>query len=357
MAYPKQKTRLAFTLVELLVVIAIIGVLVALLLPAVQAAREAARRTSCNNNLKQLGIAMLNFHDTFRHLPSAIRPAGASTSPRLGVFTNLLPFFEEQNILDQYDPSVNWSSPIAAKKAIPNSQLVAKQLPVFVCPSTPDNPEDRLDGDSQYPLQGYPDWASSQCAAPCDYSAVVQVETRLVNLKVNGETVVDQTTDPKRLLGMLPRNEKPTLRQVTDGTSKTILLAEAAGRPYVYRLGQKIGQLPVNRVNGGGWARAATDFGLDGSTTDGLQCPGPCAINCTNGEDVSLISGNSNPQVPYPFYGSNGTAEAYAFHAGGANMLFGDGSVHLVAEQVDIRVFARLVTRAGGEITDGVDLR
>ena len=356
-----RRRRPAFTLVELLVVIAIIGVLVALLLPAIQAAREAARRTSCTNNMKQLGLAMLNFHDTKRHLPSATRPAGNSTLPRLGVFTQLLPFFEEQNIYNQYDLTVNWSKPTAvAPKAVSNADLAKTQVPVFVCPSVPDGPEDRLDGDSQYPLQAYPDWTSSRCAAPCDYSVIFGVSTRLVNATdASMQPIIDQvntTTQLKRLDGLMPKNAKPQLRECTDGTANTIMLAECAGRPYVYRSGgQRVGQLPSNRVNGGGWIRAATDFGLEGWDPTLSKTPGACAINCTNGEDVSVISGNPDPQVPYPNYSSDGTGETFAFHSGGANILFADGSVHFLAETTDIRMFARFVTRQGEEIVQKTD--
>ena len=137
---------------------------------------------------------------------------------------------------------------------------------------------------------------------------------------------------------------------MTDGTSNTILLAESAGRPTVYRLGRAIGSPldPSNpqRVNGGGWARAASDFDLKGSSPDGASFPGPCAVNCTNGKDV----GNTYPD---PVYGSNGTGETYSFHAGGANLLFGDGSVHFVSAGINIVVYAALVTRAGGEVVPG----
>ena len=103
-----------FTLVELLVVIAIIGVLVALLLPAIQAAREAARRSSCTNNLKNLGIAALNFHDAHKKLPTSDRAAGVASAPRIAWSTLMLPYFEEQNVFDQYNFKQNWSNPNAA---------------------------------------------------------------------------------------------------------------------------------------------------------------------------------------------------------------------------------------------------
>src|SRR2546430_3217547 len=95
-------SRSAFTLVELLVVIAIIGILVSLLLPAVQTPREAARRTQCTNNLRQLALAAHSFHDTYRKLPSSIRPAGLTPLPRLSGHIQLLPLLQQKNAYDQY---------------------------------------------------------------------------------------------------------------------------------------------------------------------------------------------------------------------------------------------------------------
>jgi prepilin-type N-terminal cleavage/methylation domain-containing protein/prepilin-type processing-associated H-X9-DG protein len=354
MVHQRHRPKAGFTLVELLVVIAIIGVLVALLLPAIQAAREAARRTSCVNNLKNIATAMLNFHDAQRHLPSSNRPPGASTNPRYSLFMLLLPYYEEQNVYDMYDRTVNWSSPIPNKTSVSNAQLVGTKIPVFVCPSVPD--DDRLDGDSQYPLQAYPDWTSSRCAAPTDYSPIVQVELRLMQYvdPVTHVAIIDQALDPTvQLLGMVPRNSTPQLRQVVDGTSNTILLAESAGRPWVWQNGVKVVGNSDHRGNGGGWARAASDFGLDG--WDGTKSPGKCALNCVNTEDLAVIAG-PNPQVNYPFYGSNGTSETYAFHSGGANIAFGDASVHFINDTIDIRVYSRMVTRNGNEVISKGDL-
>jgi prepilin-type N-terminal cleavage/methylation domain-containing protein/prepilin-type processing-associated H-X9-DG protein len=334
------KKHRAFTLVELLVVIAIIGTLVAMLLPAVQAARESARRTSCTNNMKNLGLAILNFHDSHKKLPVSNRDPGVVNSPRFAWATLMLPYFEEQNTYDQYDFKTNWSKPTT------NFGVVGTRLNVFECPSVPD---DRvLDGDLQYWSQGFTKWSESQCAAPTDYVPIIQVEQRLADLGL-----VDDTADKR---GMMIRNTVATLRHVTDGTSHTIMLAESAGRPYVWRASGRVGDLTTNRINGGGWCRPASEIGLDGSSYDGTTFPGPCAVNCTNGEDYLKGGSDDKGIVPLAFYGTNGTSETFSFHSAGANVLFGDGSVQLVSENVDIRVYARLVTRKGAEVISATDL-
>ncbi|ADB15290.1 protein of unknown function DUF1559 [Pirellula staleyi DSM 6068] len=308
-----------FTLVELLVVIAIIGVLVALLLPAVQAAREAARRMSCSNNLKQLGLAAHNFHDTTNALPSSVRPGGLTTSPRIAGLTFLLPFIEQGNAYNAYDQTKNWSDPV-------NLAVTSKQIPGFLCTSTPD--PKRLDG-----LPEASPWAANLVAVT-DYSPTIGVDQRLVTAGL-----VDFAGD-----GVLTKNGQPRLADITDGTSNTLLYAESAGRPNLYRRGKLIGNLPNRRVNAGGWARPASDFSLDGSSLDGATLPGPCPINCTNGEDVGSAS------FPHSYYGSEGTAEAYSFHPSGINVALADGSVRFLSSSINIREFAKLVTRAQGEV-------
>jgi len=114
------------------------------------------------------------------------------------------------------------------------------------------------------------------------------------------------------------------LADFTDGTAQTILVTEDAGRPRLWRAGRRF-QGPVDGCPWSGWANGIT---LMGSTSDGTNRPGGCALNCTNDHEV------------------------YSFHAGGANALFADGSVHFLPAGMDIRILARLMTRAGGEVVD-----
>lgn len=323
MAQNNSRQR-GFTLVELLVVISIIGILISLLLPAVQAAREAARRSQCANNLKEISLAVHNFENTFKYLPSSVRPAGLTTLPRIAGLTFILPFLEQKVIYDKYDQTVNWSH-------ANNAATVKTLIPVFLCPSDPAGPT-RLDGVPEYALTA--SWGPD-VAAVTDYSPTIGVDQRL-----EAAGLVD-----KAGTGMLPKNGTPRFADVTDGLSNTIMFAESAGRPYLYRRGGiRVGDLPNSRVNGGGWSRPASDFSVDGASYDGATLPGPSAINACNGEAA-------DPSVfPLPYYGSEGTSEAYSFHPGGANFAFGDGSVHFLKETIPIREFARLVTRAGVEI-------
>ena len=322
----------AFTLVELLVVISIIGVLVGLLLPAVQAAREAARRLHCVNNLKQIGLAVHNHHDATKRVPVSARPVGLTDAPRVSAIVHLLPYLEEQNTHRRLDQKKNWHHP-------DNRQAVSKPIATLLCPSTPEDGS-RFDGLPE----GNP-W-TPDVAATTDYSPTIWVDKRLIAAGLvdgaNGDT--SNVADEPGIMEY--NNPEASFKLVTDGLSNTILFAESAGRPFLYRRGIKASHdLTQAHVNGGGWCRPASDVNVDGSTADGLQDVGSCAVNCTNGFN-KVENG-----YPDPYYQTYGNSEPFAFHAGIANHLLGDGSVQSISQDIDIRQYAQLVTRAGAEIT------
>jgi prepilin-type N-terminal cleavage/methylation domain-containing protein/prepilin-type processing-associated H-X9-DG protein len=299
-----QKRR-GFTLVELLVVIAIIGLLIGLLLPAVQAARESARRGSCLNNLKQLGLALHNYHDARGNLPpGAVGPVGpdpryiALKNHALGSF--LLPYLEQDSLAGDYRWDFSWSDQ-------PNQRVVNTQLKVVTV--TP--PPGLL-------------WGGT--AACGDYAGILRIDAELERLGL-----IDSTSSPRdesgHCMGVFPINGTTRLADVLDGTSHTMMMAECAGRSEFWQ-GRK--QVPNLWLSGGPWASRNLLHGR-GATQDGSSLFGPCAINCTNNREL------------------------YSFHPGGAGTVFADGSVHFLKASLSIRVFARLVTRAGGEVVP-VDL-
>lgn len=322
MPHYASQSRKGFTVIELLVVISIIGILMALLLPAVQAARESGRRTECASNLRQLALGVLAHENAKGFLPTSIRPPGLTPLPRISWITQTLPYLDQGTLAGKWDLSKNWSDATTTPpRTMSNRQLSLLSQRWLQCASAPH--AERLDG-----VPEISSWTAD--AVTCtDYGATSHVDSRLVALGL-----VDK--DGK---GMLARNERAYLANVVDGLARTIMLAESAGRPYLYRNGHQVGDLPSFRVNGGGWSRPGSDFGIDGSSWDGATLPGPCAVNCTNGEDVGTSV------FPHPYYGSDGTSEVYSFHVGGAYVAFGDGSVEFIGKRIDIRVLARLVTR------------
>lgn len=294
-------TRPAFTLVELLVVIAIIGVLVALLLPAVQAAREAARRSQCANNLKQLTLGMHSFEGTYGYLPFGDRLNDSNTN-KVGPGLQTLPFVEQQPLYDRYDFSVNWYDP-------PNAEVVTTKLNVHICPSTPGS--DRLFSATE---GGVPFTAMAS-----DYITPSGVGGNEKNylLSTFNVTVADDKA-------MLTKKVKAAnhLRDATDGLSNSILYIECAAKPDIWSNGRRTGAIN----NKTGWASHATGFDPKFFVPGGCTGIGSCVINCCNDQAI------------------------YAFHPGGTNVGMGDGSVRYLTETISPVAFVALLTRAGGEV-------
>lgn len=322
-----------FTLVELLVVIAIIGVMVGLLLPAVQAAREAARRMQCSNHLRQIGLALHNYESAFGAWPaqsSAPSPGPQFTARRGSWMTAALPFFEQDGLYKAFDSKHHWHEPA-------NERPVKSPIAMFRCPSAPDR-----EGFEWTVLVDYPNGSTTMKLTPrsfyygsvTDYANVGGIGTQL-NATL---PTMHRLGDPVNC-GVL-KTTSVRLSEVIDGLSNTILVAECAGRPELFQNGKRVpdgatpktwsGTSSVNRPfpTGGVWASHLKGFLIDGAQPDGNTAirPGSCSINCSNDNEV------------------------YSFHVGGAQVLRCDGSVQFVSQSLPIDELVAMVSRNGYEV-------
>ncbi len=287
-----NRLRFAFTLTELLVVLAIIGILLAILLPAVQTAREAARRMECGNHLKQIGLAVFNYESANRLLPLP-----RSRRPDHNIVAFLLPYLEQQSIYDQYNFRVDWDSPL-------NRTAREVELSVVRCPSAPG---DRTCRSRKYYVSDY---------AACTFFIDSADRRALV--------ASGQLTMRREWNGMLLRDYLGHSRtaDVTDGLSNTFLFFEDGGRPLKYEENRSRGDAdvsPQEPISGAEWADAEAEFWIH-STCNTSQM-----FNCRNNNEV------------------------YSFHPDGANFLYGDGSVHFHSDQIEPETYVSLFTRAAGE--------
>ena len=346
------KRRRAFTLIELLVVIAIIAILVGLLLPAVQKVREAAARMQCSNNLKQLGLACHNHHDTIGYLPPygfdftyPPNPSNPLGDQREGhsAFMLLLPYIEQDNLYRQVkinnsvnDPN-NWIPSWANPLGSPGSPSASTTVKTFVCPSTPSHV---VDYEPYFVSLGLPDFGSFPLGAT-DYAVVQGLDPTFINACApnsppNPSFWGDGVGAMGRQGHMTPNGMKNTTRlaDLTDGTSNTILIGEDAARHQDYARGKPDTSFPqADGPNGwmlnAAWADQNSAIRVVGFSNDGLTAGGGCCvINCNN------------------------AWQFYSFHSGGVNALRGDGSVRYMAETTPPAVLAALVSRSGGEVVN-----
>jgi prepilin-type processing-associated H-X9-DG protein/prepilin-type N-terminal cleavage/methylation domain-containing protein len=318
----KHYTKPGWTLVELLVVIAIIGILLGMLLPAIQSVREAARRISCGNSLRQLGLAVHQYESAMGHFPPSGWTQPGPGHP-WGSFLSwrplILPFVEQSALRKLYDPSLDWW-------VGPN--LAAAEYPIsfFVCPSTPQR-EPVLQAVAKPPR---PELVLERPLAPIDYEAIQGINAQQINLHLTSPRYHESNR-----FSVMHRNSRNTFADIRDGSSQTIMIVECAGRPTVFR--GRSARPELGNDQGISWADSEGPFSLDGTTADGgIEGGGPAL-----GAHYSMNRRNDN--------------EPYSFHSGGAQFLFADGHVSFIQESIDIVSFAGLITRAGGELVSAAD--
>ncbi|MGA2619803.1 MAG: DUF1559 domain-containing protein [Thermoguttaceae bacterium] len=317
--------RTAFTLVELLVVIVIIGILVAMMLPAVQATREAARRTQCENNLKQIGLALHGFHESFGSFPAGyVSTVGAGgpaddKGPGWGWAAMIFPYIEEQNTYRQIHLDKDITDPA-------NAAVRATRVSAFLCPSDP--------GKGTFTVQAL---NSSSPLTDASGNPVQVGHSNYVGVFGNPEITPDPgflSTDPARDIthrGMFCRNTTVRVQDVTDGTSRTLFVGERSSNlAYATWTGAVTGgEVPPDPINPYGYGPEGAPVLVLGHTGDASDVP---------------------PHTPNSIV--NHVDDYRSMHPLGVNFLFVDGSVRMVNEDIDPSTWWALGTRAGGEMVD-----
>lgn len=313
---PQPARHAAFTLVELLVVIAIIGVLVALLLPAVQSAREAARRTKCFNNLKQIGLALHNYHDTLGQLPP-----GAINTNATSWHVHVLPYMELKSLYDQFDFTRGNYTDTVANGYKGRGALSLIRVDGFLCSSSP----------AQKMMLGAPNHVNTPCLVPPNndspwtthYYGVMGPKGQMLG----GGNYVDRATGQGGFSthGMFDVSS-PTittrykLKDCTDGTSNTLLVGESS------RHDQAFG----SRFRG--WMRGCGDFDT-------------CIDHIPGCRNIALSINTPTPALSTVY---NDQAMG-SHHPGGANFCLVDGSVRFVRQDIDFGLYKAVASRNGNE--------
>lgn len=332
-----QKHVRGFTLIELLVVIAIIAILIALLLPAVQQAREAARRTECKNNLKQWGLALHNYHDVFLVFPPALQNSGRYNNATVinatgGVknqvgWIGLLPYIEQSVMFNQYNTNLpsTGSNPYGhnvvggADMGTANLPITTKRLKALECPSDPSAGED-----STYLPQSADFYSRNQAKRASYFMATGSMTDYSAHYGA-------YATDRRR--GMFGNNGAARIGDIKDGTSNSVALGEGSGGKY------------KTSTHYGPWGLQGTHTGIHGYTPSGSST----AVDATT---VAAYAPNWGINKPYL---GDSLRRTYAWvygsrHTGGAQFLLGDGAVKFLSDNLDYLVLCNLTYINDGNV-------
>jgi prepilin-type N-terminal cleavage/methylation domain-containing protein/prepilin-type processing-associated H-X9-DG protein len=348
-----RPSRRAFTLIELLVVIAIIGVLIALLLPAVQAAREAARRAQCTNNLKQIGLALHNYESANGCFPPSCKSLNTFVSPPVITFndtgysvqTRILPYIEGGVLYNAINFYVEYNDASGC-----NWTGTAAVVNTFLCPSTTRTSNGGRDSAPADPNGSAFEKMIGLGYGYTDYSPVIYTDINVINgiLATGGTASTPIVPYRNFLLATLGTFKSPYTRlsEITDGTSNTVAFFECAGRDERFVSQYLEGMYPILRGFGAAgypsarhrfwrWADPGNAFGVSGQ-------PNNKGIPTNEGSvwpTTAVTAGNQAGQNDEP----------YSFHRGGVNAMFGDGSVRFLKDTVNLVSLRGIVTLGSGE--------
>jgi prepilin-type N-terminal cleavage/methylation domain-containing protein len=333
----RSAERRGFTLIELLVVISIIGVLIGLLLPAVQKVREAANRLQCENNLHQIGLALHNYHDNFNRFPPGYidgnkNPASTpdnDVGPGWGWASLLLPYLEQGNVYNQID--------FKQGVGIGGNVTISQQpLTIFQCPSDPYQQNFPVyDSTFTNPIAivAHGNYVGCNGWVECFNNAGGGYQGGVGNDGLPG--LAGRAGD-----GLFYRNSRNRMADVTDGLSNTIVVGERSGNhsPSTWTAAVPGGRCPA-------WMAVQPPSPYSSP-------PGPPYDNADFGEALVLAHGNAThlPSADFPIYDPD---VFYSMHTGkGVNFVFGDGSVHFLTSDIDPVIYQALCTIAGGEVSN-----
>lgn len=330
--------RRGFTLIELLVVIAIIAVLIALLLPAVQQAREAARRSQCKNNLKQMGLAIHNYAETYSRFPSSgefTNRTNPATYVRAftpsSTFVQLLPYTDQAPVYNNFDQSYHYTRGYVVGGPQTGNALAASTIiQAFLCPSNAyTKPDPQGFGGTDYMPIAYTD-----------------LDNTGARQKLN------TTWDVDGVLGFYNK-----IGDTTDGLSMSVCVIEDAGKPNgivgAYTAGQVMGAPATGQP---GVVAAATPGGAGASSPNRWADPDAgSGVSGPPANRTGIINQNKTPNggpttCPWTTNNCGPNDEPFSFHVGGCHALLGDGAVRFLSENLDTQITRRLMARADGEV-------